>query len=322
LRQQGQAFNQRFAVGKENSRLDQENANLRLRTASIFGYDPETGAPTLSAIKAAKQAAVNATKAKKIPSATAAKLKQMASQKASDAANGYWANPSQPDKPLSQATLDAALQKAGTLNPADVGYGFYHKTYQDTIGDLLAQGLPLAWAQQALNRYWKPGESKSWEKNGQGRPLVPYQVRQGKASAAAETAASQRGLAAANLVGEYLGTPYSWGGGGAGGPSYGTGRGASTKGFDCSALLQFAWAKQGVAIPRVTYDQWRTGTAVAKNALQPGDAVFFDLGARGPEHVGLYVGAGQFIEAPHTGASVRISNLAGRSDYVGARRYG
>jgi cell wall-associated NlpC family hydrolase len=130
--------------------------------------------------------------------------------------------------------------------------------------------------------------------------------------------------ATAGVVGaaqKWLGTPYSWGGGGPSGPSKGFGRGASTVGFDCSSLLQYAYAQQGKTIPRVTYDQWKTGKAVPNEALQPGDAVFFRPGQRGPEHVGIYVGEGKFVEAPKTGDVVKISDLAGRSDYMGARRW-
>lgn len=129
---------------------------------------------------------------------------------------------------------------------------------------------------------------------------------------------------AAEMVKEayrWLGTPYSWAGGGTGGPSKGVGRGANTVGFDCSGLLQYLWGKRGVSIPRVTYDQWRTGTAVGKDQLQPGDAVFFRMGPRGPEHVAMYVGDGKIVEAPRTGDVVKISSLSGRGDYVGARRY-
>jgi cell wall-associated NlpC family hydrolase len=117
---------------------------------------------------------------------------------------------------------------------------------------------------------------------------------------------------AINLARQYLGTPYVWGG-------------EKPGGFDCSGLLQFIWAKQGVKIPRTTYDQWQAGAQVGKKGLRPGDAVFFrGSDARGnlPGHVGIYIGGGKFIEAPHTGAVVRISKLAGRKDYVGARRYG
>jgi cell wall-associated NlpC family hydrolase len=116
-----------------------------------------------------------------------------------------------------------------------------------------------------------------------------------------------------------LGLPYSWGGGGPGGPSYGFAQGAKTKGFDCSSLLQYGWAKAGVKIPRVTYDQWRVGRPVQNP--RPGDAVFFEPGRRGPEHVGIYIGNDKFIEAPHTGAKIRVSTLSARGDYMGARTF-
>lgn len=91
---------------------------------------------------------------------------------------------------------------------------------------------------------------------------------------------------------------------------------------NCSGFLQYLWGKQGIQIPRVTYDQWRTGRAVGQGELQPGDAVFFRMGDRGPEHVGMYIGDGKFIQAPRTGDVIKISSLKERSDYVGARRYG
>lgn len=128
--------------------------------------------------------------------------------------------------------------------------------------------------------------------------------------------------AAAPVIAEarkWLGTPYSWGGGGPAGPSYGTGRGAATKGFDCSGFVAYLAAKQGVQIPRTTYDQWAKLPPV-QGVPQPGDLVFFEPSSRGPGHVGLAIGQGQFIESPHTGATIRISRLADRGDYMGARR--
>lgn len=116
---------------------------------------------------------------------------------------------------------------------------------------------------------------------------------------------------AVGLVQRYLGDPYVWGG-------------AKPGAFDCSGLLQYVWGKLGVNIPRTTYDQFRAGRAVGRNQLRPGDAVFFrGSDARGnlPGHVGMYIGGGKFIEAPHTGAVVRVASLAGRRDYAGARRY-
>lgn len=116
---------------------------------------------------------------------------------------------------------------------------------------------------------------------------------------------------ALHLVQEAIGTPYVWGG-------------SKPGGFDCSGLLQYAWGKAGVKIPRTTYDQWKAGTDIPRGKLAPGDAVFFrgsDSKGGLPGHVGMYIGGGKFIEAPRTGLNVRVSNLAGRTDYQGARRY-
>lgn len=121
-------------------------------------------------------------------------------------------------------------------------------------------------------------------------------------------AVDSKGAAIVEVARRYLGTDYKWGG-------------ASPKtGFDCSGLLQWAAAQSGIKIPRRTYEQVKAGTPVAPAHLQAGDAVFFARG-RDVHHVGIYIGGGKFLEAPHTGAVVRISNLAGRKDFVAARRY-
>lgn len=148
-------------------------------------------------------------------------------------------------------------------------------------------------------------------------PSVPsaQPSQAGRVAAASPKIPSVKGRAAVTLATHLLGVPYAWGG-------------ESLKGFDCSGLLQYVWAKQGVNIPRTTYDQFKAGTAVAPNALRPGDAVFFKgsdsevvNGETLPGHVGIYIGGGKFIEAPKTGSDVRISSLKGRNDFMGARRY-
>jgi cell wall-associated NlpC family hydrolase len=91
-----------------------------------------------------------------------------------------------------------------------------------------------------------------------------------------------------------LGDPYVYG---ATGPST----------FDCSGLVQAAWASAGVAIPRTTYAQVAALPAVSTSNLQPGDLLFFD----GDGHVGIYVGGNELIDAPQTGLSVEKVALSG-----------
>ena len=104
---------------------------------------------------------------------------------------------------------------------------------------------------------------------------------------------------------QYLGVPYVWGG-------------ASPSGFDCSGLVMYVFAQVGVSLPHSSYAQYGMGSPVSRDQLQPGDLVFFD----GLGHVGIYVGGGSFIHAPHSGDVVKISSLSGwyASTYVGARR--
>jgi len=81
----------------------------------------------------------------------------------------------------------------------------------------------------------------------------------------------------------------------------------------------YVYAQVGVSLPHNAAMQYSYGSPVAKESLQPGDLVFFN----GLGHVGLYIGGGQFIHAPHTGDVVKISSLSESwyaSTYVGARR--
>jgi cell wall-associated NlpC family hydrolase len=104
---------------------------------------------------------------------------------------------------------------------------------------------------------------------------------------------------------QFLGVPYVWGG-------------SSPSGFDCSGLVVYAFGQLGISLPHSTYSLWNVGVPVSSGDLQAGDMVFFN----GLSHMGIYIGNGMFVHAPHTGDVVKVSAMSGwySSTYVGARR--
>ncbi len=113
---------------------------------------------------------------------------------------------------------------------------------------------------------------------------------------------------------KYLGTPYQWGGE------------SPETGFDCSGLVQWAYAKAGIQIPRVTDQQILASgaTKVGRKHLLPGDLVFFRDASGYVHHVGMSLGGDRFIEAPRTGLKVRISSLKDpyyAQQFTGGRRF-
>lgn len=110
---------------------------------------------------------------------------------------------------------------------------------------------------------------------------------------------------------KWLGTPYAWGGGGPEGPGRGFAQGANTVGFDCSSLVQYAVyrASDGKTMPpRTSQVQVTAGKPVSRDEMQPGDVIGFALHGS-YDHIGIYLGNGQFIHAPKTGDVVKISQL-------------
>jgi murein DD-endopeptidase len=112
-----------------------------------------------------------------------------------------------------------------------------------------------------------------------------------------------------------LGTPYKWGGT------------SVRQGFDCSSFLVYLFKTEAnIHLPRTTSAMHRsTAATIKRDALQPGDAVFFKGNGRGQvSHVGLYIGEGKFIHSPRTGKSVRIDSLANsywNKNYTTAKRF-
>ena len=115
---------------------------------------------------------------------------------------------------------------------------------------------------------------------------------------------SSKGAAAVWWAEQKLGYWYEWG---ASGPST----------FDCSGLAMWAYSHVGISLPHYSGAQFDSGPHVSMENLEPGDLVFF---GNPIHHVGMYIGGGDFIEAPYSGARVRISTLGDRSDFAGATR--
>jgi len=122
------------------------------------------------------------------------------------------------------------------------------------------------------------------------------------ASGSAGSSAAYSPEAVIAYASTFLGVPYVWGG-------------TTPAGFDCSGFVRYVYAHFDIRLPRVAADQQKVGTYVSREDLQPGDLVFFGDPAH---HVGIYVGNGYMIHAPHTGDVVRIGPL--NSDFAYGRR--
>jgi cell wall-associated NlpC family hydrolase len=102
-----------------------------------------------------------------------------------------------------------------------------------------------------------------------------------------------------------MGVPYSWGGGTLDGPSKGIDSGANTVGFDCSGLMRYSFAGVGVLIPRFSGDQWKAGRHIPPSQARRGDLIFYGPG--GGQHVTMYLGNGQMLEASGSAGKVTVS---------------
>ncbi|MGW8357678.1 C40 family peptidase [Streptomyces wedmorensis] len=125
---------------------------------------------------------------------------------------------------------------------------------------------------------------------------------------------------------QMLGKPYSWGGGNSNGPSTGiccspNGKsGTSIVGFDCSGLTLYAYAKVGISLPRTAAQQYAASEPVKPGDVRAGDLVFYGATASTIHHVGIYVGGGWIINAPHPGAEVRYDPMDTMSDVYAVGR--
>jgi len=108
------------------------------------------------------------------------------------------------------------------------------------------------------------------------------------------------------------------------GTPYRNGGSEPSGGFDCSGLVQWAFARHGKALPRETREQYEMGTKIDQDEVQPGDLVFFKTVSKGPSHVGIALGGGEFVHAPSSRGVVRVESYT-KTEYwadrwLGAKR--
>ena len=180
---------------------------------------------------------------------------------------------------------------------------------KDRIDDLLTFG-------QKKNQTKKAIEATTKAITAQEKAYKKYMAHANKAAktqnskkTTSSSSSSSGGNAVYDTATDYLGLKYVWGGA------------SLTKGADCSGFTQQIYKKFGVSLPHHAADQAKMGTKItSKKNLQAGDLVFFGS-KNNITHVGIYGGDGKFIESPHTGASVRVSKLSSRKDFVSGSHF-
>lgn len=208
------------------------------------------------------------------------------------------------------APLAAAPQARDISNiPTMTGLAQQFSSPFSQIKDTGVQATYFAEQQAEAERLKKLAEEA--RKNAQ--TLSPFaQIPQGSGSYTFNGKLSEARNKILQAAMSQQGVPYSWGGGNASGPTLGQPTGAypkqatTTVGFDCSGLVQYAYAKAGIKMPRVSYGQLKMGGKTAIANLQPGDLVGFGNGS----HIAIYMGNGQIIEAPSTFKNVRVRKLS------------
>lgn len=180
---------------------------------------------------------------------------------------------------------------------------------KDKIDDLLTFGQKKNQTKKAIEATTKAitAQEKAYKK------YMAYANKAAKTQNSKKTTSSSSSSSGGNAVydtaTDYLGLKYVWGGA------------SLTKGADCSGFTQQIYKKFGVSLPHHAADQAKMGTKItSKKDLQAGDLVFFGS-KNNITHVGIYGGDGKFIESPHTGASVRVSKLSSRKDFVSGSRF-
>ena len=131
--------------------------------------------------------------------------------------------------------------------------------------------------------------------------LAAEAARAAQSGTFANVAVSQNASGAVQAAESQLGVPYVWGGE--------SPKGSANPGFDCSGLTQWSWRQAGVSLPRTAQEQYDAIPHVSMSSIAPGDLIFWNDGTSSVQHVGMYVGNGNVIDAPQTGQDVQIQPI-------------
>ena len=215
-----------------------------------------------------------------------------------------------------------------TAAPATVMGDLYPKKIKTTMGDLYPKAIQTA-------ESVAPEEAKSTPEpettvtvnsstpspttaapaktNSPAAPTKQVRTQPSRSSSALTPPPSSTKTSKASAIiatgKQYIGVKYVYGG-------------TTPSGFDCSGFVQYVFAKNGISLPRVSRDQYHEGTSVSFSNLKAGDLVFFSVAKNGAvDHMGIYVGNGQFINASSSkGVTIYTLGTYWKSTFVGAKR--
>jgi len=197
-----------------------------------------------------------------------------------------------------------------TIAPTTVIGDSYPKTIQTTMGNLYPKAIQIAASVSPEQANSTPAPAPPTTTAPPTREVRKQPSRSSNALTpprpSTQTSKASAIIATAK---RYIGVNYVFGG-------------TTPSGFDCSGFVQYVFANNGISLPRVARDQYHEGTSVSFSNLKAGDLVFFSLGKNGDvDHMGIYVGDGQFINASSSkGVTIYTLGSYWKSAYVGAKR--
>jgi peptidoglycan DL-endopeptidase RipB len=199
------------------------------------------------------------------------------------------AAPASADPGAWDPTLPAQISAGAPGDPLSVANASLQATAQATqttmdLGKQFLSGLGINLGGDAPAGAASPSNPGAKIPRANGRQAIEYVIRR---------------------MGSQMGVPYSWGGGSLQGPSKGIDDGANITGFDCSGLMRYGFAGVGVLIPRFSGDQYNAGRHIPPGEARRGDLIFY--GPNGGQHVTMYLGNGQMLEASGSAGKVTVS---------------